>query len=343
MTFSFYDKGSFFSLPRAYVDAALSIEPDATVLILPEYQQLKQYEYGHYGVTPFQNLLSNPMLLTYEKLESSYNDIFFSRVLEVFSKKRRTGPYVYGSTNPSFDERVLDRTTVDYIILDGYVRGFPPYYQEDFLKTKEALDLFSDFQPYRQFDKIHVYKRTAPTYPRVLSAGAMFWQQNPSTYVVRIQHLQDVQPLVLLQSFHPGWGIHLKRSEDALSCINSILYNDQTTWRCQKPRQLFSVDTWQALRFRSAFDDTHEVWDEYANAWTIDAKMIVDMVPSEYYTRNDDGSIDVTFVVSFRPQSYFTMLLFISLGTGLGLCGLWCIFWVSGLRNKEKKLSNKKK
>lgn len=136
---------------------------------------------------------------------------------------------------------------------------------------------------------------------------------NPTTYRIHISHMPSKQKLIFLESYHKQWKLYPISYSNHEWCSN-FYPKDKLQQECQSELQLFTSNAWSALLQRPFFVSTHKIYNERNNQWIIDQQTIKNLGDS-YYKTNNDGTIDVEFVLYFLPQSYFYLGQLISIGT----------------------------
>ena|GEM_PF-5541004 len=305
---SYYSQNAFFDLPESYQHIQQHLDFDSIVLVLPEYRNLRSYTYDHYGVSPLQNTISNPSVLTYNILESSYNHTFYDRALNDFNFKKGSGAYVRGSINPKFDTDLLRDTGINYIVLDGYVNGTPEYTRAEFAVLKGAIDKSEDFYLKAQEGELYVYEKKDRE-AIIQGQDVNFFKVNPTHYQVRVNSLETNRYISLLQSFDKGWSIVLNKYSDDKFCLGDSESFVSGESRCHNSQSFFSSVLFSLFDKKYA-DDSHVEYLGYANQWNLDPDVIKRDYNNEYYNQNDDGSIDIDLNIYYVPQSYLFFSFF---------------------------------
>lgn len=289
--FSAYSAGNFFSIPDAYATTAKYVTGDTPVLVLPEYSILHSYEYQHYGISPFQDILSQPTVFLYDVLDSPYNTNFYNGILHDFSLKKGSTTYLRGDTAPTFDLAALDHTPINYIVFDGYLTGVPSYTDEERQVLKQALDQNDRFTSLGCEGRLCLYKRNTPV-SWVDAPKTTVEKRSPIAYRVHFEDLRGTQVMNFFQSFNRGWKI-------MPDCSGTIA-------------ETFSE--YLSLGFRKPlFDESHRVSFGYANQWTLNQTELLKRLPPGCYAATADGGITFDVYLYFSPQIYFYLAILISL------------------------------
>lgn len=179
-------------------------------------------------------------------------------------------------------------------------------------------------------------------------------KNNPTNYDINIT-IDDDTNLDFLQSYHPDWKLYL-RPYSEISCNTSINYIKNQgeelsgTWFI-KSQDNFNVTEcksesifytwWELWRLQetSVFSDSHTQLYNYANSWKLDKNFIINNYSKEYYKLNNDWTIDVRFNLYFKSQSYFYILMLLSIAT-ISFVVLWVVFTSIIWRKKLRKHKN---
>lgn len=82
----------------------------------------------------------------------------------------------------------------------------------------------------------------------------------------------------------------------------------------------FVAHAWYYLTHPGLFVETHHRYAAYANSWDISPEQLLVSLPPNSYQKNADGSIDVSLMLVFRPQSWLILGILISGATLLIAC-----------------------
>jgi len=153
-----------------------------------------------------------------------------------------------------------------------------------------------------------------------ISKNLTYKKLNDTQYDLYITNLKSSQKLSFRQPFHSGWQLFLQQNPTSSWCGDIVSPQMQTT-------QCKHGDVWtNSFEFSQFFEnplfvDSHQLFDTYANEWTIDPKYIESHFDQSYYKKNSDGSISVELKLYFKPQSYFYVGTAISLFTFIACIG----------------------
>jgi hypothetical protein len=175
--------------------------------------------------------------------------------------------------------------------------------------------------------------------PRVSSEGIKFIKINPSKYKIHFEKIEKKQNINFLESYHKDWKLYLKKDPMNNWCEPIEFYENSNTTECKHELKFIEGEELSYLYKKSIANETHKIIYDYANQWTIDPNYIKENYPSNYYIKNNDGSIDIELVLYFRPQSYFYLGLIIS-GATLFSCVGYLIY--HSRRNKKPKKNEEK-
>ena len=116
------------------------------------------------------------------------------------------------------------------------------------------------------------------------------------------------QRLVFGQSYHHGWKLYLEQPRN---------YTVRNDLKKEMKDEFINFDNLSYLWRKPIFNNTHTLYNQYANSWTIEQKYLEDNYPTQYFKRNADGSMDLELTLYFAPQNYFYLGLLISVVTAL--------------------------
>jgi len=311
--FTFYSQSAFFMLPPAYVDVAKDLDQSSLVLVLPSYQEIQSYSFNHYGTSPLQFTLSNPTLIPYTILESKYNNLIAKKTLGDFNFQEANSALNWGSLNPTFNPQSLSGTNINYIILDGYVTGAPTFTRLDFEYLKGQIDSLQGFKFMDQQGELYLYQREEMT-PLIFASSTKttYRQINDYEYLVQIENLSSPQLLVFLQSFDSGWQVYLNHANATSGCKTQTSYTSFNSIQCVSEDNPDISSSLEYMLKKSLSPNQHSVWDGYANSWNMDPTYLK-ALGKEYYQTNSDGSINISLIIYFKPQSYYYLSIVLML------------------------------
>lgn len=132
---------------------------------------------------------------------------------------------------------------------------------------------------------------------------------SPVKYHIKFRDVDASKDLYFYQSFHKSWNLYLKPVGTGLNRFEDISY-------VLKP---------------SLFEDTHETYLGYANAWRISPDYIRDNFDQTFYSTNEDGSINFELVLFFKTQSIFYIGVTISM---VFICIFSCLLIYAQFKHK---------
>lgn len=184
-----------------------------------------------------------------------------------------------------------------------------------------------NFQVTRDWRPIVVFRATTNSSEFKEAAKITFQRVNPTRYEVEVKEAEAPYLLVFSESFHPGWGLYLDRTDGEGDADGKILasYFDKEI-KERLPRNDFAYkgmfDTWG--RKEAVPKERHLLANGYANSWYIKPEDV-------------DGKSSYRFIVEFQPQRLFYLGLFVSGMTFLGSFGYLGYKWLG----KKKKGNGK--
>lgn len=138
----------------------------------------------------------------------------------------------------------------------------------------------------------------------LLNTKNLYFQKvSPVKFRLYMKNIKNPQNLTFLDNFDPGWKIYIKKAPNSSWCKPSRVIGNVT--ECLFGNRLFDREDPFYLLDRSLFDNSHKIFDGYANQWILDSEYIKKNYDNSYYSVNKDGSTNIELVLYFRPQSYF--------------------------------------
>lgn len=318
----FYDQTGFFKVPDSYHKITNLIDKNSEVLVLPEFNTTKSYDFGHYGVSPFQDILKNPVSLIYTMEDNPFLYTYARKVLDPFNPRVLDTVYARGSNVPSYDTTLLANTKINYIILDGYVDGPGAYDQNDFNSLRKALDASDDFKYLASVGKLIVYERPWTTRRSLfLTPGTVYRKISPTAYTLFLPRLDKTTDLAFLQTYDKGWQIYIspQRSLETNCDVDErFTYLNITRCKATSSRN----DTLDAFSKVQLSPKLHGVFDGWANYWRISPSDL-HKLPDKYFDLNADGSLRVELEIRYTPQRHFVIAVLIAACTLLFLFSVY--------------------
>ncbi|MDD4606953.1 MAG: hypothetical protein PHS07_01245 [Patescibacteria group bacterium] len=144
-----------------------------------------------------------------------------------------------------------------------------------------------------------------------------FNKVNPVKYIVNVKNMTESFPLAFLESFHDGWKIY-PRLSDEQKITNDKFVSNEIAGTTQN-NNLSEGKFYENWFKKDLFSDEHFLINGYANAWWID----IDQLKSQNldFKTNPDGSYDFQIILEFEPQKFFYIGLFVSGITLIGCIG----------------------
>jgi len=175
----------------------------------------------------------------------------------------------------------------------------------------------------------HIYQLQNPRdriYLLNQSAEIVFTKINPTSYQVLLGGVSDKSTLVFNENFHPDWKLFLSDTrKNSLSCNEKIVSGLTTeclddTFRIKKDYLLQSSQSHQNQ-----------------NSWTISLSDIQSIYP-DLLEKNPDGTYNISLVIYFWPQHYYSMALLVSLVTSMSLLAYLIFYHVKSWKQFKEKL-----
>jgi len=126
---------------------------------------------------------------------------------------------------------------------------------------------------------IYSYSEGAPI---IQSLNVQYKINSPVSYTLRFKNIKNDQKLFFNQSFNANWKLYSAPR-------TNLSFLDQLGFFWQKP----------------LFDNTHVLYNGYANEWIVSPSLIKQTMNPKDYKVNSDGSIDFSLVLYNKSQSVF--------------------------------------
>ncbi len=136
---------------------------------------------------------------------------------------------------------------------------------------------------------------------------------NPATYQLHISHMKFKQNLIFLDSYHKQWKLYPSVYQNRTWC-KGVYPTSKNHQECISNLTLFNSNVLSFFFQNPLFTNTHIIYNQRNNQWTIDEQTIKTL-GNAYYKNNSDGTIDAEFILYFLPQSYFYLGAIISILT----------------------------
>ena len=222
--------------------------------------------------------------------------------------------------NKDYNEvgNILKNLNVNYLIVNNdfsnelqksyfFASGIPNLYSaqnsefKDSILGNKIISFNNRYEIYKIKDKYQSNKISLSDSKHTTNSDKTrveFTKKTNYLYQININNLSGEANLIFLERYSPFWTLYLKNSKETLPTFNhSQTYN-------------------------------------YANQWKIDSNEVKKVVDKNSYKLNLDGSINLTFYLYFKPQTYVAPSIIISLLT-LFLIILYFIFKSAKFLNKK--------
>lgn len=191
-------------------------------------------------------------------------------------------------------------------------------------------------QPYKKietFGKLDVYE-VPKQFVNSLFVGShiSFKKISPVEFKIYVRNIKNPKNLSFLEFFDKDWKLFLEKKPSDAWCHPLATYenrlpseenNKAIVTECKKSKSPLRLEDVSYAWKKPIFTSSHAMVQEYANGWQIDPSVIKKNYSSDYYSVNQDGSINAVLTLYFQTQSYFyngliisgiTLVLFISYG-----------------------------
>jgi len=166
------------------------------------------------------------------------------------------------------------------------------------------------------------------------NADVEFSQISPTQYKIKITGLKDTAKLQLLESYHKGWKLYQQPTSTTANCQAAVRYTRSV--ECQATVTSADKIHIGSLTQESVFEDSHRRTEDYHNNWNISASYIKQNFAPSYYSENPDGSVNLNLSLSFQPQAYNQLGMFIS-ATAITTLGGWVAYDSLKYRSAKKR------
>jgi len=163
-----------------------------------------------------------------------------------------------------------------------------------------------------------LYKSKKPN-TLIVSENIFIQKVNEFKFKIYIENLDNKQKLIFNDSYNGSWKLYPKKNPNKQWC--EVVRTVSTIRECQSERSTYFQGEDLLLSFKKyAFVDTHKPFTEYlTNSWDVEPEQIREKFGEEYFTVNEDGSMNIELVLYFVPQNYFYIGFIISALTTVGM------------------------
>jgi len=213
--------------------------------------------------------------------------------------------------------QILHEHNINYLLL---TRNVPEEVKRSYVFEKklldgqnaEFLDALTDRELFRSSKNNYILYSIKNPNKLLVSKNLYFQKINNTKYKMYIKNLKSPQILEFNDTFNIDWNIYMQKNPNLDFCV-PLGKKIEKTQECNPKFSYVQKEDLSYLWKPSSFDNTHSTLNGFANQWKIDPNDIRENLSPDYYKVNPDGSIDVQFVLYFKPQSYFYMGAIISL------------------------------
>lgn len=327
-----YSKSAFFNFDYVNNINKLSfLTKNDRVLFLPEVSYHKKYNNWYvWNSLKYYFIESSNFSIPFI-LDKNFNNQLVKSILNEFNYfDWYKGIYDFWKETPSFNEDLLNKWKLDYIVYDKNIiwnawKSYVIYSSNYLIKLKKLKTYKTIFE-----DDDFIILKSTKNNSKISSNNEknMFYDfNNVVNYDIKYNFIDNNKNIIyFFNLFDNWWKLYLKNQQ----------------WLFTKP----------------LFENTHTKVYDYANWWTISKDEIIKYVEEnyskelkkegypktldnwkidyKYYTLNPDWSIDVELTLYFKPQSYFYLGLIISGTTLLVLIGYLGYDTIRRRKNKNQ-------
>jgi hypothetical protein len=242
------------------------------------------------------------------KIFSNVNDLSGMLSLILTEDQYIIGSSIYDRKYTELNT-ILNNHVVNYVLV---TKNTPPQVLESYIygnqitknQDEEFLKAITDKKIYTSANgNYELYTAKNPN--SVLETENMVFRKiNAVTYEASVSGMTKPQSFAFHDSYNIGWKIYLKKNAKAPLCDmpTSIKSGIQ---ECKEMFRFFDFDELAYLWRKPIFEDSHASLDVLGNGWELDPIYIKNHFSRDYYTINDDGSINIQFVLYYMPQLFF--------------------------------------
>lgn len=188
-----------------------------------------------------------------------------------------------------------------------------PYQDQDFINAITEKKL------YESSKGNYVLYKTKYNNTILTSNNLYFKKVSPVKYKLYMQNISEPQDVMFLNTLHTGWKLFLEESPKKEWCNQTIYFEDKNTTVCEEHSPLIDITDISYSFSKSIFSDSQDIYNDFANKWTIDKDFVKENYDKSFYKENSDGSIDIEMTLYFVPQNFFYFGSIISIFTILGM------------------------
>ena len=289
-------------------DIHLTIPSTNTILSIPfgtsVYTVIKDANSDnvYVGISPVKifsgvNDISGHLSFNFTNEANVIDSLILDRKYEEFNEILYNHAINYVLVTKNIPSQVLQSWIFEKHILEKQDAAFLAAVTDKKVLTSENgnYDLYSTKRPNSLFESKHIEYRKI----------------NTVKYDISITNITQPQLFKFNDSYNSGWKIFLVKNPGKIACqSDSTVYPNAT--ECAETFSFFSIKELMYLLRKSAFISTHISTAASTNEWTITAEEIKKSFGPDYYTVNNDGSINIRFELYYTPQLYFYYGLVVS-------------------------------
>lgn len=231
-------------------------------------------------------------------------------------------------------EKSFDRFGVEYVIWhkdidSGRLRENASVYE--MLEKSVDKGIIRKIEDNEYFEAYKVNETKIQPLIYTENAQVTFKKINPTKYIVDIKGLKVGDRLIFKQSFNPEWKVY-HINETVADCSDNHKYVARESVECVHLSDDF-VFSDVGYIFNKPLNLDHTMVDEYANSWVVDEPSMGILRNMDGTTVNDDGSVNTSLVIYFRPQS-FLIIQYLMIAFTIAVPTIVLIF-ISRKKSKE--------
>lgn len=265
------------------------------------------------GVNDFSGFMS----FYFSDAKGIIENLIINKEYKDLSEFLRTYNVNYAFVNKNIPQPVLDSWVFDQRMNESQDQGFM---DSLFEKPPVIISKNGNYELYRLKESNTI----------LVSDNIYFKRINEFKFRIYIKNLDEKQDLYFNDSFSSSWRLYPIKKPNNDWC--NVIWSVDRVRVCKEKKNVYFQAEDLSLFFRGdIFSDTHRPFTEYfTNSWEINGDLFRNELGEEYYTTNEDGSINIELILYFTPQNYFYIGTIIS---SLTVVGVFFYMWKLKERN----------
>ena len=326
-----FQKVGFFDFPKELIEVADVVNRDRStsrVIMIPRNPRTSRYSYGYYGGDIGRNYFNKSLIdYSYVGPDRISGDYAWSVLKPVDSDSLFISDNVLDVYELEEWLKTLCASNVEYVIIDRTYLGsyslssYPSHNSKlntlvEYLTNSDTVTFIDSYN-----SSYYIFKLNS-VYPRLHindtstngGKNVKFEKINATTYLLSLYNLRSQEDLIFLEAYDSMWEIREYPYEQSFECGE---YRDSPSFGVTEcipvNEHYFSKVFLNWGRKISSLE--HGIYKGVFNRWTLDPELLKNSLDDGSFTINEDGSLNATFVLHYKPQIVFYVLFMISLLT----------------------------